>query len=154
TDPLFRMMRDQGVEFTPENGQRPQDVERRRAELVAKGRSPEEAKVLVPDWSEDQVMKWVVAFPEKAPEGCLTRHDVSAIDQLEWYLKLRANWCEHNQSMTVYVRDGEWMRVGAWVYEHFDDISGIAFLPDDGGSYEQAPYEEITAKEYERMVAA
>jgi ribonucleoside-diphosphate reductase alpha chain len=151
-DPLFRMMRAQGVKFTPENGQRPEDVERKRMKLVDEGHTEEAAKILVPDWSEDQVMMWVVAFPEAAPKGCITRHEVSALDQLEWYLKLKKNWCEHNQSITVYVRDEEWLKVGAWVYDNWDDISGISFLPYDGGHYEQAPYEEIDEATYKAMV--
>lgn len=152
-DPLFKMMRSQGVKFSPENGQRPLDVERKRSEIMAeKGRTLEEAKVLVPDWHEDQVMMWVVDFPQAAPKGCITRHDVSAIEQLEWYLKVKQNWCEHNQSLTVYVREDEWLRVGSWVYDHWDDISGVSFLPFDGGHYEQAPYQECTKEEYDRAI--
>lgn len=154
TDPLFRMMRAQGVVFTPENDQGPEAVEQRRAEHLAKGRTPEEARILTPDWSEDQVMTWVCAFPEAAPKGAITRDQLTAIDQLEWYLKLKKNWCEHNQSMTVYVRDEEWLKVGSWVYDHFDDIIGITFLPYDGGNYKQAPYEEITKEQYEKMLEA
>jgi ribonucleoside-triphosphate reductase len=151
-DPLFHMMRAQGVKFTPENGQRPEDVKKKRTALIAEGHTEEAAKILVPDWSEDQVMMWVVSFPEAAPKGCITRHDVTAIEQLEWYLKVKQNWCEHNQSLTVYVRDGEWLRVGSWVYDHWDDISGVSFLPYDGGHYEQAPYEEINDHQYAKLV--
>lgn len=151
-DPLFRMMRAQGVQFTPENGQRPEDVERKRSKLVAEGHTVEAAKILVPDWDESQVMMWVVAFPEAAPKAAITRHDVTALDQLEWYLKLKKNWCEHNQSITVYVRDNEWLKVGAWVFENWDDISGISFLPYDGGHYEQAPYEEIDEAQYKQLL--
>ncbi len=152
TDPVFRMMRDQGVKFEPEIGQRPKDVVARRQDLIKKGRSPEEAAILVPPWSEDSVDTWVCAFPIKAPKGALTRKDVSAIDQLEWYLKLVENWCEHNQSITVYVRDEEWIDVGAWVYKHFNKLVAVSFLPYDGGKYELAPYEEIAKEEYEKMV--
>src|SRR5208282_3161973 len=73
------------------------------------------------------------------------------IDQLEWYLKLKRNWVEHNSSITVYVRDDEWLKVGAWVYDHFDEIVGVSFLPYDGGRYSQTPYEEITKEQYEKM---
>ena len=152
TDPLFKMMRAQGINFTPENGQGPKDVEKSRKESIKKGRTPEEAAILIPEWTEDQVMTWVVSFPEASPKNALTRHDIDAIGQLEWYLKLKKNWCEHNQSITIYVKETEWLKVGAWVYDHFNDISGISFLPWDGGLYEQAPYETITKEEYDKMV--
>jgi ribonucleoside-triphosphate reductase len=153
-DPLFHMLRFQGVQFSPENGQREIDVDRKRSALVEQGKTLEEARTLVPDWKEEDVMMWVVSFPEKAPDGAITRHDVSAIAQLEWYLKVKKNWCEHNQSITVYVRDEEWLEVGSWVYEHWDDISGISFLPYDGGKYEQAPYEEIDELTYQGMLSS
>lgn len=152
TDPLYRMMKDQGVKFSPENGQREEDVETKRKRLIKEGKTATEAKALVPDWSEDQVMTWVVEFPEAAPKHCLTRHDVDAIKQLEWYLKMKRNWAEHNVSTTVYVKPDEWLKVGAWVYDHFDEITGISFLPFDSGNYEQAPYEAITKEEYEKRV--
>jgi ribonucleoside-diphosphate reductase alpha chain len=155
TDPLFSMMKDQGVKFTPENGQGPESVDARRKEMVEKyGRTAHEAKLLVPDWDESKVNTWVCSFPIESPKGCLTREDVSALDQLEWYLKLRKSWCEHNQSVTVYVKDEEWMRVGAWVYDHFDELVGVSFLPYDGGHYEQAPYEEITKEQYEKLASS
>jgi ribonucleoside-diphosphate reductase alpha chain len=153
-DPIFHLMRAEGVPFVPEVGQRPEDVETRRAELVARGHAPQEAARFIKPWAEAEVTTWVVEFPEAAPEGAVTRDEVSAIDQLEWYLKLRQNWCEHNQSMTVYVRDDEWLRVGDWVYRNFDQLIGVSFLPYDGGRYELAPYQEITAEEYRRRVAA
>ncbi len=153
-DPLFHMMRAQGVAFTPENGQGPADVAKRRAEAIAQGHSSDGAAALIKDWKSDDVTTWVVEFPEKAPAGAITRDDLSAVDQLEHYLKLKQNWCEHNQSMTVYVRENEWLRIGEWVHEHFDQIVGITFLPYDGGTYEQAPYEAIDAAEYARRKAA
>lgn len=161
TDALFRMMRDQGCKFTPENGQSKAEIDAERAEylqgLLKQGWVEEVAKAEAmrryPEWTEESVTKWVVSFVERAPEGCLTRHDVTAIDQLEWYLKVKQNWCEHNQSITVYVRDGEWMKVGNWVYEHFDEISGVTFLPYDGGVYKQMPYEEIDEETYNRLLA-
>lgn len=152
TDPLFRMMRDQGVRFTPENDQGPETLEQRRKDLVKKGRSEEETKLLIPEWDESQVMTWVCAFPVKAPEGAVTRDRVSAIEQLEWYLKIKESWAEHNQSVTIYVKDDEWLKIGSWVYDHFDDIVGVSFLPYDGGVYRQAPYEEITEKQYEEAI--
>ena len=154
SDPLHQLMKAQGVPFSPENGQGPGDVAKRRAELVAKGHSAEGAAAFVKDWKADDVDTWVVEFPEKAPEGAMTRDQVTATDQLEHYLKLEQNWCEHNQSMTVYVREDEWLRVGEWVHRHFEQIVGITFLPYDGGNYQQAPYEEIDAAEYARRKAA
>lgn len=153
-DPVYRMFRDQGVSLFPEVGQRKQDVMAKRKEFIAAGRSKEEAEILAPDWTEESVRTWVFEVPEKAPAKAVTRHDVTALDQLEWYLKLKKNWCEHNQSMTVYVRMDEWMKVGAWVYDHFDDVTGITFLPFEGGHYELAPYEEITEAEYEKRLKA
>lgn len=153
SDPLYRMMRDQGVKFSPENGQGPEIVEQRRKELVDQGFTQEQAKEKIPDWKPEDVDTWVVEFPSKSPKGAITRDKVSAIEQLEWYLKVQKYWCEHNQSITVYVRDDEWMKVGSWVYDHFDDIVGISFLPYDGGSYSQAPYEEITEAQYNKMVS-
>jgi len=154
TDPLYKMMKSQGVKFCPEVGQRAKDIDRKQRELVKKGRTEEEAKVLVPDWTEDQVMTWVCEFPEAAPKGAIVRHDVDAIEQLEWYLKLKTKWCEHNQSITVYVKKNEWLKVGAWVYDHFDEIAGVSFLPaeDEEIKYELAPYEEITKEKYEEML--
>ncbi len=154
TDPLFAMMRDQGVEFKPDNGQGPESVDKKRRDLVEKyGRTMSEAKLLIPNWDEKNVDTWVCSFPIKSPKNALTREDITALDQLNWYLKLRNKWCEHNQSITVYVKDHEWMTVGAWVYDHFDELVGVSFLPYDGGKYEQAPYEEITEEEYNKLAA-
>lgn len=150
-DPLFRMMRDQGVKFEPENGQGPNDIEQKRRRLIESGRTEIEAKILVPDWSEEQVQTWVFGIPVKAPEGSITRSEVTAIQQLEWYLKMVENWCEHNQSITIYVRDEEWMEVGAWVYKNFNKIVAVSFLPYDGGKYKLPPYEEISKDQYEKM---
>jgi ribonucleoside-diphosphate reductase alpha chain len=155
------MMMDFGVEMHPENGQGPKDynVEGKRAELNEtrkKFGSPpadeDELEILIPEWDDSRVDTWVLSFPEKAPEGAITKDDVTAIEQLEWYKKVRVNWCEHNQSITVYVRDNEWLEVGNWVYNNFDIISGVSFLPFDGGSYQQAPYEACTQSDYEKMI--
>ncbi len=152
TDPQFLMMKSQGVKFSPENGQGPEMVAARRKELVKFGRTEEEANVLVPDWSPGQVSTWVFSVPISAPKGAITRDQVTAIDQLEWYKKLLENWCEHNQSITIYVRDEEWLKVGAWVHDNFDKLVAVSFLPYDGGKYAQAPYEEISKDEYDRLV--
>jgi hypothetical protein len=153
TDPLFKMMQAQGIKFSPENGERPEDLEQRRKDLISKGRTVEEVRALIPEWNAESVMTWVVSFPEAAPKNAITREQVTAIDQLEWYLKLKQNWVEHNSSITVYVRDNEWLKVGAWVYDHFDDIVGVSFLPYDGGNYSQTPYEEIAKEQYDKMIS-
>lgn len=73
---------------------------------------------------------------------------MNALDQLRLWETLQDEYCEHKPSCTVYVHDHEWMSVGAWVYDHFDKLSGVSFLPYDGGSYKQAPYQELTEEEY------
>ena len=123
SDPLFKMLKAQGVPHHPENGQ-----EKKTAST------------------------FVVEFPVKSPEGCITRKNVSAMEQLRHYKNLQKNWCEHNASMTVYVRDEEWFEVGNWVYKNWDIINGISFLPIDGGNYELAPYEEIDHYTYESLI--
>lgn len=104
---------------------------------------------------EPDVMKphvgLVFSFPMKAPSSAKFRNDINAIDQLEHYLTWKNEWCEHNPSITVYVREHEWMQVGAWVYENFDDVGGVSFLPHSDHSYKQAPYQEIDKEEYERF---
>jgi ribonucleoside-diphosphate reductase alpha chain len=152
TDPAFKLMRDQGVFFEPEVGERPKDIKKHRAELMERGRTEEEAEMLVPEWNEEQVNTWVCSFPSKSPKGSITRNDMTAIEQLEWYLKIKKHWAEHNQSVTIFVRDEEWMDVGAWVYKHFNDIVAVSFLPYDGGNYELAPYEEITEEEHDKAL--
>lgn len=101
---------------------------------------------------EPDVMKphsgLVFSFPMKAPETAVFRNDISAIGQLEHYLVWKDAWCEHNPSITVYVREEEWMEVGAWVYKHFNDIGGVSFLPHSDHSYKQAPYQEISKEAY------
>jgi ribonucleoside-triphosphate reductase len=95
----------------------------------------------------------VFYFPIKSPEGSVTTKDVSAIQQLEHYLIFRTHWCEHNPSITVYVRETEWMDVGAWVYQHFDQLGGVSFLPLVDHVYQQAPYQEISKEQYEEWAA-
>jgi len=94
----------------------------------------------------------VFSFPTKAPEGAVMRTQLTALDQLELYLIYKNYWCEHNPSITVYVREDEWMKVGAWVYENFDDIIGVSFLPYSDHTYKQAPYQEITEEEYNNLI--
>lgn len=95
----------------------------------------------------------VFSFPQKAPEGSITRHDMTAIEQLEVWLKFQREWCEHKPSITVSVRDSEWLDVGAFVYRHFDEMSGVSFLPYADHTYQQAPYQDIDAETYERLAA-
>jgi len=95
----------------------------------------------------------VFSFPMKSPEHCITRNDMTAIEQLELWLTYQQYWCEHKPSVTITVRDEEWMEVGAWVYKHFDEISGISFLPHSDHTYRQAPYEDCTKEQYEALLA-
>lgn len=90
----------------------------------------------------------VFSFPVKAPEGSTTRNDIGAVKQLEHYLMFQQNWCEHNPSITVYVKEHEWMEVGAWVYKHLDELGGVSFLPHNDHIYPQAPYQDIDAETY------
>ena len=105
---------------------------------------------------EDDFMKpndtYVFSFPVKAPENAITRNDLTAIDHLNTWLVYQREWCEHKPSITVSVKEDEWMEVGAWVYKHFDEVSGISFLPHSDHSYKQAPYQEVTKEEYEELL--
>jgi ribonucleoside-diphosphate reductase alpha chain len=107
--------------------------------------------------SEDDVMKpsdtTVFSFPIKSPEGAVLRNELTAIEHLNIWLTYQRYWCEHKPSITVSVRDEEWMEVGAWVYKYFDEISGISFLPYSNHTYKQAPYQDATLEEYEELVA-
>jgi len=90
----------------------------------------------------------IFSFPQKAPEGGVTRNDRTALEQLELWLVYQRHWCEHKPSITVYVKDDEWLAVGAWVYKYFDEVSGISFLPHSDHTYQQAPYQDCTEAEY------
>jgi len=85
----------------------------------------------------------VFSFPIKSPRGSITRNDRTALEELETWLTYQRHWCEHKPSVTINVRDHEWLAVGAWVYKHFDEISGISFLPHSDHTYVQAPYQDI-----------
>lgn len=93
----------------------------------------------------------IFSFPISGPKSSLERRDSNALQQLRLWQTYQESWCEHKPSITVYVKDHEWMAVGAWVYEHFDTISGISFLPYDGGNYVQAPYEEVSEDTYKEL---
>jgi ribonucleoside-diphosphate reductase alpha chain len=123
-DPLAKLLIAQGVPWSPENGE-----------------TVETCRTIV------------FSFPIKAPEGAVVKADVTAIGQLEYWKMLKVCWCDHNPSCTIYVKEHEWVSVAAWVYENFDILSGVSFLPDDN-NYSQAPYEELSEEEYETMLAA
>ena len=94
----------------------------------------------------------VFSFPIKAPKGAITRHDLSALDHLKIWQIYAEHWCEHKPSITVSVKEDEWMEVGAFVYDNFDTMSGVSFLPMSEHIYEQAPYQDCTKKEYEELL--
>ena len=90
----------------------------------------------------------VFSFPVKSPRKSITRNDMTAIEQLETWLLYQRHWCEHKPSVTISVRDDEWMEVGAFVYKHFDEMSGVSFLPHSDHTYQQAPYQDVDKDEY------
>ncbi len=104
---------------------------------------PAEPDVMNPD------NMMVFSFPQKSPNKVTS---LNAIEHLELWLSYQENWCEHKPSITVSVAEDEWMKVGAWVYDHFDEVSGISFLPKSDHTYRQAPYEAITKDEYDALV--
>lgn len=124
TDPLAHLLLAEGVPANPEVGE---------------------------DW--DDLTTIVFDFPVKSPEGSVLRNDETAVEQLEYWKMLKDEWCEHNPSNTIYVKKGEWMDVGKWVWDNFDNVSGLTFLPYDGGVYKLAPYEEITEERYKQLVS-
>jgi len=93
----------------------------------------------------------VFTFPMKAPKGAVLRNERTAIEQLELWFTYQKYYCEHKPSVTISVREHEWMEVGAWVYKNFDDVSGVSFLPHSDHSYQQAPYEDCTEEEYTEL---
>ena len=95
----------------------------------------------------------VFSFPIKSPVGAVTRNDMTAVEQLEMWLIYQRSWCEHKPSVTISVRDHEWMEVGAFVYKHFDEMSGVSFLPHSDHTYQQAPYQDCTKEDYEELLA-
>jgi len=115
--------------------------------LMKESGFPSEPCVMKPDSTT------VFSFPVKAPEGCVTRTEMSAIEQLEMWLIYQRHWCEHKPSVTITVKEEEWMAVGSFVYEHFDEMSGVSFLPHSDHTYRQAPYQDCTKEEYEELEA-
>ena len=110
--------------------------------MIAQG-IPAEPDVMKPDSTT------VFSFPMQSPAGAVCRTDMTAIEQLELWLMYQRHWCEHKPSVTISVKEEEWMDVGSWVYEHFDEVSGISFLPFSEHTYQQAPYQDITSIEYD-----
>lgn len=94
----------------------------------------------------------VFSFPQRSPEGALCREDIGAIDHLEIWKNVQEHWCEHKPSITVNVREEEWVKTSSWVWDNFDILSGVAFLPYSEHTYRQAPYQEITEAEYHDWV--
>jgi len=107
---------------------------------------PAEPCVMKPDSTT------VFSFPMATDEGSVLRDHIDALQHLKLWLMFQRHWCEHKPSVTISVKEEEWPAVGAWVWEHFDEITGVSFLPYDGGTYRQAPYEEINKEHYETML--
>lgn len=123
--PLFKVLRDAGVPMDAENGQTPETA-----------------------------TTWVIHFPMKSPDGAVTRHDVTAIEQSDFWLQNKLRWTEHNPSCTISYKPDEVRGLMDWVWSHRDVVGGMAFLPSFDANYAQMPYEEITREEYERLAHA
>ena len=108
---------------------------------------PNEPDVMKPDATT------VFSFPVKSPSGAVVTSDLSAIEQLETWLVYQRHFCEHKPSITVNVRKDEWFEVGAFVYKHFDEMSGVSFLPYNEHTYQQAPYQEVSKHDYETLLS-
>jgi ribonucleoside-triphosphate reductase len=123
TDALFKMMKDQGVPYHPEVG-----------------------------YTEDTATTFVLEFPVKAPKGSIFKDDITALDQLEHWKTVKKHYTEHNPSVTISVGDDEWVKVGNWLYENWDIVGGLSFLPRSEHVYQLAPYEEIDEARYNEMI--
>jgi ribonucleoside-triphosphate reductase (thioredoxin) len=123
TDSLFKMLKDQGVPYFPEVGQ-----------------------------SKENATTYVLEFPIKSPKGSIYRDDQTSIEQLEFWKMVKLNYTEHNPSITISVGENEWIAVSNWVYENWDIIGGLSFLPRSEHVYQLAPYEEINEKKYLELV--
>ncbi len=122
TDTLFKMLKDQGVPYFPEVGQ-----------------------------SMDNASTYVLEFPVKSPDGAICKDDVDAIAQLEHWKIVKKHYTEHNPSVTISVGDNEWLAVANWIYENWELVGGLSFLPRSNHVYQLAPYEEITKEKYQEM---
>ena len=125
TDALFLMLKDQGMPFYPEVGQSPEDAN-----------------------------TFVLEFPVKAPSGAVVKDDLTALEQLKHWKMVKEKYTEHNPSVTVSVGDEEWIRVADWLYENWDLVGGLSFLPRSEHVYQLAPYEEIDEKRYKELSRA
>ena len=108
---------------------------------------PNEPDVMKPDNTT------VFSFPVKSPAGAITRNDMTAIEQLETWLLYQRHWCEHKPSVTISVRDDEWVEVGAFVFKYFDEMSGVSFLPHSDHTYQQAPYQDCDKSDYQELLS-
>ena len=108
---------------------------------------PHEPDVMKPDQTT------VFSFPQNAPDGAVCTKDTTAIDQLKMWLMYQRHWCEHKPSVTINVRPDEWLSVGAFVYEHFDEMSGVSFLPFHEHTYQQAPYQDCSKTDYDTLLS-
>lgn len=123
TDSLFKMLKDQGVPYYPEVGQ-----------------------------TMENATTYVLEFPVKAPNGAICKDDISALDQLEHWKIVKEHYTEHNPSVTISVGEDEWIKVANWIYENWELVGGLSFLPRSNHIYQLAPYEEITKEKYEEML--
>lgn len=121
-NPIFMMLKDMGVTYYPEVGQ-----------------------------SEASAATFVLEFPVKAPEKAVVKNDLNAIDHLNYWKMVKEHYTEHNPSVTISVGQDEWLKVGNWVYENWDIVGGLSFLPRSDHHYKLAPYEEISKETYESM---
>ncbi|MBI5139931.1 MAG: ribonucleoside-triphosphate reductase [Candidatus Vogelbacteria bacterium] len=121
-NPLFMMLRDTGVPYFPEVGQ-----------------------------DEKNATAFVLEFPIASPKGAIVKNDLTALDQLEYWKMIKENFTEHNPSVTISVSSDEWFKAGSWVYENWDMIGGLSFLPRNDHVYRLAPYEEITEEKYNEL---
>ncbi|MEK7596117.1 MAG: ATP cone domain-containing protein [Patescibacteria group bacterium] len=124
TDSLFQMLKDQKVPYKPEVGQ-----------------------------FMENANTYIIEFPIKSPKGAIFRNNLSALDQLEYWKKVKENFTEHNPSVTISVGEEEWVKVAHWLYENWEIIGGLSFLPREEHVYKLAPYEEITKEQYEELSA-
>lgn len=122
--PLYRVMKDAGVPMDPENGQ-----------------------------TADNATTWVIHFPMKSPDNAITRNDVTAIQQCEFWLQNKLHWTEHNPSVTITYKPDEIMDVMYWVWKHKEQVGGMSFLPASDAQYAQMPYIEISKEEYDKLYA-
>jgi ribonucleoside-diphosphate reductase alpha chain len=106
---------------------------------------------------EDDVMRpdhnYVFSFPLKSPENAIFRNDMNALSQLNLWLVYQKYWTDHKPSITISVKDDEWFRVGSWVYDNFEWMSGVSFLPYSDHAYQQAPFQDNTKEQYEEAIS-